>query len=140
MTLKPNVIRFLDENHLNDINEIMHSKVFKKSAGVLMEFGNSEDDKKFLTIIEQSGNVEEAPRYVASYLWNERLFGMKTKRLGPTILASESIIPIESAAGFIEKAKKLGANFGVEIFIDSYIIDDKNGPDHDQFSLRFQEI
>jgi FAD/FMN-containing dehydrogenase/NAD-dependent dihydropyrimidine dehydrogenase PreA subunit len=120
---KPNTIRFLDENHLNDINEMMHSTVFKKSAGVLMELDNPEEDKKFLKIIEQSG-IEEAPRYVASYLWNERLFGMKTKRLGPTILASESIIPIESAAGFIAKAKKLGANFAVDIFIDSYIIDD----------------
>jgi FAD/FMN-containing dehydrogenase/NAD-dependent dihydropyrimidine dehydrogenase PreA subunit len=124
-TLKPNTIRFLDENHLNDINEMMHSAVFKKSAGVLMEFDNPEEDKKFLTFIEQGGNVEEAPRYVASYLWNERLFGMKTKRLGPSILSSESIIPIESAAGFIEKAKNLGANFGVEIFIDSQIIDTK---------------
>ena len=123
--LKPNVIRFLDENHLNDINEIMHSTVFKKSAGVLIEFANSEEDSKFLSIIEQNGKIEEAPRYVASYLWNERLFGMKTKRLGPTILASESIIPIGTAAGFIKKAKKLGANFGVEIFIDSYILDSK---------------
>ena len=86
----------------------MHSTVFKKSAGVLMELDSPEEDKKFLTIIEQSDYVEEAPRYVASYLWNERLFGMKTKRLGPTILASEIIIPIESAAAFTEKAKKLG--------------------------------
>jgi FAD/FMN-containing dehydrogenase/NAD-dependent dihydropyrimidine dehydrogenase PreA subunit len=123
--LKPNVIRFLDGNHLNNINEIMHSSVFKKTAGVLIEFSNAEEDKKFLTVIEQNDKLEEAPRYVASYLWNERLFGMKAKRLGPTILASESIISIASAAGFIEKAKKLGANFGVEIFIDSYIIDAK---------------
>ena len=122
---KPNTIRFLDENHLNDINEMMHSKVFKKSAAVLMELDNPEEDKKFLKIIEQSGNIEEAPRYVASYLWNERLFGMKTKRLGPSILSSESIVPIESAADFITKAKKLGSNFGVEIFIDSQIIDTK---------------
>ncbi|KUG21792.1 hypothetical protein ASZ90_008449 [hydrocarbon metagenome] len=122
---KPNVIRFLDENHLNDINEIMHSKVFKKNAGVLVEFGNSEDDNNFLKTMESDYKVEEAPRYVASYLWNERLFGMKTKRLGPTILASESMIPIESAADFITKAKKLGANFSVEIFIDSYIINEK---------------
>jgi len=123
--LKPNVIRFLDEHHLNNINEIMHSSVFKKTAGVLIEFSDAEEDKKFVTVIEQNDKVEEAPRYVASYLWNERLFGMKAKRLGPTILASESIISIASAAGFIEKAKKLGANFGVEIFIDSYIIDAK---------------
>jgi FAD/FMN-containing dehydrogenase/NAD-dependent dihydropyrimidine dehydrogenase PreA subunit len=123
--LKPNVIRFLDGNHLNNINEIMHSSVFKKTAGVLIEFSDPEEDKKFLTVIEQNDKIEEAPRYVASYLWNERLFGMKAKRLGPTILASESIISTASAAGFIEKAKKLGANFGVEIFIDSYIIDAK---------------
>jgi FAD/FMN-containing dehydrogenase/ferredoxin len=123
--LNPNVIRFLDENNLNDINEIMHSKVFKKSAGVLMEFDNPEEDKKFLTFIEQNNKVEEAPRYVASYLWNERLFGMKTKRLGPTILASEIIIPIQAAAAFTEKAKKLGDDYGVEICIDSYIIDEQ---------------
>lgn len=121
---KPNVIRFLDENHLNDINDLMHSHEFKKSAGVLFEFSSPEDDEKFLKVIAQTGNPEEAPRYVASYLWNERLFGMKAKRLGPTILASESIIPITAAADFIAKAKKLGANFGVEIFIDSYIIDE----------------
>jgi len=124
-TPRPNTIRFLDENHLNDINEMMHSTVFKKSACVLMEFDNPEEDKKFSTFIEQANNVDEAPHYVASYLWNERLFGMKTKRLGPSILSSESIIPIESAAEFIEKAKNLGANFGVEIFIDSQIIDTK---------------
>ena len=122
---RPDVIRFLDEIHLGDINELMHSNVFKKSAGVLVEFSSPEDDEKFLKAMAQTGNLDEAPRYVASYLWNERLFGMKTKRLGPTILASESIIPIASAAGFIKKAKKLGGNFGVEIFIDSYILDEK---------------
>jgi len=74
--------------------------------------------------MSRNGSVEEAPRYVASFLWNERLFGMKTKRLGPTILASEVIIPIASAAAFIEKAKKIGGHFGVEVCVDSYIIDD----------------
>ncbi|MGV8058263.1 MAG: FAD-binding protein [Smithellaceae bacterium] len=123
--INANVIRFLDANHLSDVNELMHSQVFKKSAGVLLEFGSIEEDQKFMKYMEQAGSIDEAPRYVASYLWNERLFGMKTKRLGPTILASESIIPITSAASFIARAKKLGVNFGVEVFIDSYIIDEK---------------
>ena len=87
----------------------------------------------------KNSSVEEAPRYVANYLWNERLFGMKTKRLGPTILASEVIIPIKSAAAFIEKAKKLGKYFGVEICIDSYIIDSQKSTYHGYFPLRFQE-
>ncbi len=121
-SFNPNVIRFLDENHLNDTNKTMRVDIFEKRAGVLVEFGNPEDDEEFTRYIEEK-KIEETPRYVANYLWNERLFGMKAKRLGPTILASEVIIPVKSAALFIEKAKKIGSNFGVEVSIDSYIID-----------------
>ena len=121
-SFNPNVIRFLDENHLNDTNKTMRVDIFEKRAGVLIEFGNPEDDEEFTRYIEEK-KIEETPRYVANYLWNERLFGMKAKRLGPTILASEVIIPVKSAASFIEKAKKIGSNFGVEVSIDSYIID-----------------
>ena len=53
--LNPNVIRFLDENHLSDINEIMHASVFKKKAGVLVEFSSSRDDQKFLEIHGKAG-------------------------------------------------------------------------------------
>jgi FAD/FMN-containing dehydrogenase/ferredoxin len=122
--LNPNVVRFLDGNSLGDTNEIMRAGIFKKSAAVLVEFGSAEDEGYFVQFMARNGSVEEAPRYVASFLWNERLFGMKTKRLGPTILASEVIIPIASAAAFIEKAKKIGGHFGVEVCVDSYIIDD----------------
>jgi len=122
--LNPDVIRFLDENHLGDTNEVMRVAIFKKTAGVLVEFDSDEDDDRFVRFLTEMGRVEEAPRYVAGYLWNERLFGMKTKRLGPTILASEVIIPIAVAAAFIATAKKLGHRFAVEICIDSYILDE----------------
>ncbi|HEY9162641.1 MAG TPA: FAD-binding protein [Desulfomonilia bacterium] len=124
--LNPNVIRFVDENHLGDINEMLHAAIFKKSAAVMVEFGSEEDNEGFLKFMALNASVEEAPSYVSNYLWNERLFGMKTKRLGPTILASEIIIPIESAAAFTLKAKKTGTYFGVEVCIDSYIIDGHN--------------
>ncbi|MFC1847428.1 FAD-binding oxidoreductase [Chloroflexota bacterium] len=121
--LNPNVIRFLDENQIADTNEIMRTGIFKKSAAVLIEFGSADEEEHFIKFIAQNNSIEEAPHYVASYLWNERLFGMKTKRLGPTILASEIIIPITSATTFIEKGKKIGRYFGVEVCSDVYIID-----------------
>jgi FAD/FMN-containing dehydrogenase/NAD-dependent dihydropyrimidine dehydrogenase PreA subunit len=121
-----NVIRFLDENHMSDTNEVMHANVFKKSAAVLVELSSAEYDQKFITFLSQMAGIDEAPSYVASYLWNERLFGAKAKRLGPSILTSETIIPIQKAAAFIEKAKKMGTAFGVEVCIDSYILDEKH--------------
>lgn len=120
-----NVIRFLDENHMSDTNEVMHDNVFKKSPAVLVELSSADDDQKFITYLSQMTGIDEAPGYVASYLWNERLFGAKAKRLGPSILTSETIIPIQNVAAFIEKAQKMGTAFGVEVCIDSYILDEE---------------
>ncbi len=118
-----NVIRFIDANHLRETNEIMHANVFKEEAGVLVEFSNTAEEQQFLDLIRQFGTYEQSPAYAASYLWNERLFGMKAKRLGPTLLASEVVLPIADAAAFIDKAKTLGGYYGTEICIDSYILD-----------------
>lgn len=122
----PNTIRFMDENHLADINELTKSSLFRKSAAVLLEYSSLEGDESFTKYMSQNNIIQEAPYYVANYIWNERLFGMKTKRLGPTILASEVIIPITAAAQFIDKARKLAGYFGVEVCIDSYIVSTKN--------------
>lgn len=123
----PNVIRFLDKNHMEDTDNIIHADVFKKKAAVLIEFDDPDDDKKFKRYLTSTdATIDEAPHYAASYLWNERLFGMKTKRLGPTILACEVTIPINKTADFIEEAKKIGHNFGVEVGIDSYILDERD--------------
>ncbi len=119
----PNVIRFLDRSHLGDVNRILRSEVFRESAAVLVEFGSAEDERRFSDRLSGLQGIDEAPAYAASLLWNERLFGMKTKRLGPSILASEVIIPLAATAAFIARAKKIGGHFGVEVCIDSYVID-----------------
>ena len=43
----PNVIRFLDQNHLGDVNRIMRSDIFRKSVAVLVELGSAEDERRF---------------------------------------------------------------------------------------------
>lgn len=118
-----NVIRFVDANHLRETNEVLHANIFKEEAGVLAEFSIPGDEQRFLELADRYGAREQAPAYAASYLWNERLFGMKAKRLGPTLLASEVLLPIEKCADFVAKAKRLGACYGVDICIDSYILD-----------------
>ena len=52
--MNPNTIRFLDENQLADINQIMRSGIFKKSAAVLVEFSSPEDEEHFLRFMTQT--------------------------------------------------------------------------------------
>ncbi len=121
--IDPAVIRFLDRNHLGDANEILRGALFRNAAGVLVEFESAADDDRFKRFLAGRTDAEEAPPHVASFLWNERLFGMKTKRLGPTLLASEVVIPIAGAAALIAHARKLGRRFDADVCIDAYIVD-----------------
>ncbi len=54
--------------------------------------------------------------------WEERFYPMSFKKLGPSLIASESIIPIENLAKFIKKAKK---KYGEEVAIEGFMV----GPD-----------
>ncbi len=118
------MIRFVDANHLRETNEIMHANVFKERRACWSNFQIPADEQQFLDLDEAVRHLSSSPLPMPHpILWNERLFGMKAKRLGPTLLASEVILPIADAAAFIEKAKKLGGYYGVEICIDSYILD-----------------
>ncbi len=123
--MNPTVIRFLDENHLGDANEVLRGSPFKRAPGVLVEFDAVGEDDRFVRFLAGRTDVEAAPAPAANCLWHERLFGMKAKRLGPTLLASEVVIPIAGAADFIATARKLGRRFGVEVCIDAYIVDPK---------------
>ncbi len=123
--IQPDVIRFVDAETLHEMNILMHADTFENKSGVLFILPTKAEDDAFLSYLSSSDvKLKEAPQHVASYLWNQRLFGMKSKRLGPTILACEIIIPIKKINGFITKAKKTGKKFGIEISSYAYIIDD----------------
>jgi FAD/FMN-containing dehydrogenase/NAD-dependent dihydropyrimidine dehydrogenase PreA subunit len=119
----PNFIQFIDATHLNDINRIIRRNIFEQNPAVLVEFSDIEDSHEFKEYLNRLNTAIEAPQFATSYLWNERLFTMKIKRLGPSILSSEIIMPLESASEYIEKAKRLGGYFGASVCINCFIVD-----------------
>ncbi len=121
--LDPTVVRFLDANALGDANAVMRGALFKRAPAVFVELDSAADDERFGRFLAGQGGAEAAPPHAAGYLWHERLFGMKAKRLGPTLLASEVLLPLADTAAFIARAKVLGHRFAVEVSIDAYIVD-----------------
>lgn len=122
----PNFIQFIDATHLNDINRIIRRDIFEQNPAVLVEFSDIEDSRRFKEYLNRLNTAIEAPQFATRYLWNERLFTMKIKRLGPSILSSEIIMPLESASEYIEKAKRLGGYFGASVCINCFIVDTRH--------------
>jgi len=65
-----------------DINRIMRSGVFKKSAAVHIEFSSAGNEALFTKFMAAHSKIEEAPAYVASYLWNETPFRHENQAAG----------------------------------------------------------
>ncbi|SJZ75054.1 FAD-binding and (Fe-S)-binding domain-containing protein [Selenihalanaerobacter shriftii] len=54
--------------------------------------------------------------------WEERFYPMSFKKLGPSLVASESIVPLENLAEFINRVKK---KYGEEVALEGFMV----GPD-----------
>lgn len=62
--------------------------------------------------------------YRAHYLWRERMFPLRVKRVAPGLLASEVILPVARLAEYAAKAKELGRKFRVDLAFESYFLND----------------
>jgi FAD/FMN-containing dehydrogenase/ferredoxin len=62
--------------------------------------------------------------YRAHYLWRERMFPLRVKRVAPGLLASEVILPIAKVAEYSTRAQALGRKFHVDLAFEAYFVND----------------
>ncbi len=70
---------------------------------------------------EAGPGVEVLPRARALRLWNRRFFPMDSP-LGPVFLASESVMPAEGVADYVQHARALGRRYGVPLHAHAYAV------------------
>jgi FAD/FMN-containing dehydrogenase/ferredoxin len=122
-------ITHYNSNHIKQFNRLMRENhpnakcFFEEKDSVLI---NLEDQKDEGALSEYTRDKEiECQRHLAHKLWNERFFAMSTKRFGPTLLASELLLPISKLHEYVEMTSRLGREHGVEISTESHIVDRK---------------
>ncbi|MCP8322567.1 MAG: 4Fe-4S dicluster domain-containing protein [Candidatus Methylarchaceae archaeon HK02M2] len=115
--------------HMRQLNRLLKEGYpnvncfFKEKDSVLIHLEDLGSEKALLKCIEEEPYQSE--NHLAYKLWNERFFTMSIKRFGPTLLASELILPISKLHEFIKKACKLGKSCGIEISTESHIVNKK---------------
>jgi len=89
---------------------------------VLVTFADGEKARVFEAYLDEQG-ILPGDEESASYLWEERFFPMSIKRLGPSLLANEVILPLAQVVPYHEKITEWGQRLGVTFYCISHLVD-----------------
>jgi len=88
---------------------------------VLVAFPNEKEMREFKDYLteRQLSPVEED---FANTLWEKRFLPMSIKHLGPSLLASEMILPIDQGASYVEKVNEWGKRLGATLYPIAHLV------------------
>ncbi len=78
-------------------------------------------DKELIKLKEETGAEVLSPE-LATYEWEERFKPMKLKRLGPSVIPSEVVVPVEKLKDMLKAAKKI---VKMPFFIEGMVVSGK---------------
>ena len=88
---------------------------------VLITFADQEQSRLFKLYLDEGG-IRMADEESAHFLWEERFLPMSIKHLGPSLLATEVILPLDQVADYEEKISQWGKRLGVTFYPSSHLI------------------
>ena len=89
---------------------------------VLAVFSEREEASKFRAFLEER-KIPIGDEAAAKALWEERFLPMSIKSLGPSLLATEVLLPIDQAASYTEKIGEWGKKLGLTFYPTAHLVD-----------------
>ncbi len=88
---------------------------------VLVAFADDEQARRFKAYLNEQG-IQPADEASANHLWEERFLPMSIKQLGPSLLATEVLLPLDQVAAYFERISEWGKRLGVTFYPSSHLI------------------
>jgi glutamate synthase domain-containing protein 2/FAD/FMN-containing dehydrogenase/ferredoxin len=88
---------------------------------VLAVFADQEHANGFKAYLEEHG-VQTAEDMSAHRLWEDRFLPMAVKSLGPSLLATEVLLPLNQVASYNEKIREWGKRLGITFYPTSHLV------------------
>jgi glutamate synthase domain-containing protein 2/FAD/FMN-containing dehydrogenase/ferredoxin/glutamate synthase domain-containing protein 3 len=88
---------------------------------VLIAFTEDEQSRQFKAYLDEE-RIQRADEASAKSLWEERFLPMSIKHLGPSLLATEVILPLDQVASYYEKISGWGKRLGLTLYPTSHLI------------------
>ncbi|MDP2972936.1 MAG: FAD-binding protein, partial [Deltaproteobacteria bacterium] len=90
---------------------------------VLTVFTDDKEAHAFKAYLIEQG-IQLADEEFADHLWEERFHPMSIKTLGPSLLATEVVLPLDQVAPYHEKISEWGNRLGITLYPSSHLIQD----------------
>ena len=88
---------------------------------VLLAFTDDEQAQQFKSYLDEH-RIQSGDEESAHYLWEERFLPMSIKHLGPSLLATEVILPLDQAASYHKKISDWGRRLGLTLYPTSHLV------------------
>ena len=88
---------------------------------VMVAFSREEGALKFRACLDEQG-ISPCDEESANQLWEKRFLPMSIKHLGPSLLASELVLPIDRVAPYYEKVREWGKRLGITFYPTAHLV------------------
>ncbi|MCI0612633.1 FAD-binding protein, partial [bacterium] len=124
----PYHLKFLSALRMHEINHLakeehpgLKNDLLHPEKDSLLICFDEADTQKFREWTQKNAVAMES-NYRAHWLWRDRMFPLRVKRLAPGLLASEVVLPQNTANRFVDSANELGRRFHVNLACEGYMI------------------
>ena len=88
---------------------------------VMVAFSDEGQAREWKDYLDEQG-IQTTDEGSAAYLWEERFLPMSIKNLGPSLLATEVILPLDQVATYHQKISEWGRRLGLTLYPTSHLI------------------
>jgi len=121
-SIKPDEVAVYHSQLLQALKAQSDGKLSIEGKNVVMvAFSEYEQVRELEAYLAENG-IQSADEASANYLWEERFFPMSIKHLGPSLLATEVILPIDQVASYHEKISQWGMRLGLNLYSTSHLV------------------
>jgi FAD/FMN-containing dehydrogenase/NAD-dependent dihydropyrimidine dehydrogenase PreA subunit len=118
----PTHILYFDPHRMHTFNRLMEEPFLREAHSLLIHIENGVGAREAMEIAAARG-ASIAPRHHGSYLWRERFFPLKPKRLGPGMLGCELMFDHGAAPAAFERWHRIATRAGVDPELEAHFID-----------------
>jgi glutamate synthase domain-containing protein 2/FAD/FMN-containing dehydrogenase/ferredoxin len=121
-SIKPDDLIVYHKELIQALKSQSNGKITVEDKNIVMAvYTDDEKANQFKTFLKGKG-IQPGDEASAHALWEERFLPMSIKTLGPSLLATEVLLPLDQVAGYHEKIREWGKRLGLTLYPSSHLV------------------